>query len=219
MDAAGLIRIFRQRADDTAEPYLWQDVDLFAWATEAEREACVRARLIWDDSSAFLTLPLVPGQVVYAIDQRIDRIDRVTVVQDSGGRPFDLCLTGIDSIHEHSDWHPRVGRPEVAARAGNSLHLWPAPNQTGTFSIACYRHPLAAMEMDSDEPEIAEEHHESLVDWMLYRAYSTKDSETEDQQRAAQALARFTANFGERNSANVIRKHRERRKITTRMAF
>ena len=219
MDAAGLIRIFRQRADDTAEPYLWQDVDLFAWATEAEREACVRARLIWDETSAFLTLPLAPGQVVYAIDQRIDRIDRVTVALDAGGRPRDLCLIGIDRIHESTDWAPGVGRPDFAARVGNSLHLWPAPNQTGTFSIACYRHPLAAMEMDSDEPEIPEEHHESLVDLMLYRAYSTKDSETEDQQRAAQALARFTANFGERNSANVIRKHRERRKITTRMAF
>ena len=219
MDAAGLIRIFRQRADDTAEPYLWQDVDLFAWATEAEREACVRARLIWDETSAFLTLPLVPGQVVYAIDQRIDHIERVAVTLDAGGRPRDLCLIGIDRIHESTDWAPGVGRPDFAARVRNSLHLWPAPNQTGTFSIACYRHPLAAMEVDSDEPEIAEEHHESLVDWMLYRAYSTKDSEAEDQQRAAQALARFTGNFGERNSANVIRKHRERRRVTTRMAF
>ena len=219
MDAAGLIRIFRQRADDTAEPYLWQDVDLFAWATEAEREACVRARLIWDETSAFLTLPLVPGQVVYAIDQRIDHIERVAVTLDAGGRAYDLCLTGIDGIQARPDWASRRGRPEMTARVGNSLHLWPTPDRSGSLSIACYRHPLAAMEVDSDEPEIAEEHHESLVDWMLYRAYSTKDSETEDQQRAAQALARFTGNFGERNSANVIRKHRERRRVTTRMAF
>lgn len=218
MDAAGLIHTFRQRADDAVEPYLWQDVDLFAWATEAEREACVRARLIWDAASGFLTFPLVPGQQAYAIDQRIDHIERVSVTLDAGGRPYDLCLTGIDGIQARPDWASRRGRPEMAARVGNSLHLWPTPGRAGSLSIACYRHPLAAMEMDSDEPEIASEHHESLVDWMLYRAYSTKDSETEDPQRAELALARFTANFGERNSADVTRRHRELRRVTTRMA-
>lgn len=219
MDAAELIRVFRQRADDATEPYLWQDTDLLLWASEAEREACLRARLIWDETSGFLTIPLVLGQAVYTIDPRIDHIQRVTLHLAAGGRPRDLCLTGIDHIEDAAtDWHPREGRPEVAARAGDTLRLWPAPASSGEIRIACYRLPLAPMAQDGDEPEIAQVHHESLIDWMLHRAYSTKDSDAEDLQRSAVALDRFRSNFGERNSANVMRKHRELRRVTTRMA-
>jgi hypothetical protein len=231
-----LVCTFRQRAGDNALPHLWHTSFLYQVASEAEREACVRARLIWDETSSFLTIPIVADQPIYALDQRIDRIERVTFFPTTG-RPWDLILAGIDRIEQQrgghlytgwdwhtgygndSDWQRRKGRPEYAVRLENTLRLWPMPHGnygSGTIQIACYRYPLDAMETPVDEPEIPVENHDGLVDWMLYRAYSTKDQDDQDDQRALGALATFNARFGERPSADVLRRHREKRRVTTR---
>ena len=52
----------------------------------------------------------------------------------------------------------------------------------------------------TDEPEIREEAHEALVEWMLYRAYSRQDIELYDEQKARSALASFEAEFGRKTS-------------------
>ena len=51
---------------------------------------------------------------------------------------------------------------------------------------------------------------------LLYRAFQIKDREVEDVSRAALALRDFTLRFGERPTADVLRRHRERRRPTTR---
>lgn len=219
MDASALVGLFRQRADDAVAPHLFATDWLLGVLSEAEKEACLRARLIWDESSAFLSVPLVADQATYALDARIDRIDRVTFIPSGVGlRPRDLELTGVDAIAEQCQWHQSSGRPELAARRGQTLRVWPAPAAAypGVLRIACYRFPLDVMEDEGDEPEIPQEHHEGLVDWALYRAWSSKDSENDDPGRANAALAAFEQRFGQRPTADVLRRHRERRRVTTR---
>jgi hypothetical protein len=53
-------------------------------------------------------------------------------------------------------------------------------------------------------PELDEQYHQGLVDWMLHRAYSKQDSETLDLGKAKEHLARFEKRFGERPSASII---------------
>lgn len=215
MDAAALVAAFRQRADDATEPYHYADADLYRWLTEAEKEACLRARLIYDDTSAFLEIPLSDGVGDYALSPLVDRIVTVTLTPSVWGRPVQLCLTGVDQMRGEL-----VGLPRLAGRIGQFLRVWPRPAAevaaTTTLRIAAYRFPQFAIEADADEPEIPEEHQDGLVDWLLYRAYSTKDGELEDPSRAQAALAEFTARFGERPTADVLRRHRERRRVTTR---
>ena len=96
MDAAALVALFRQRADDAVAPHLFATDWLLGVLSEAEKEACLRARLIWDESSAFLSVPLVADQATYALDPRIDRIARVAFFPAGVGlRPRDLELTGV----------------------------------------------------------------------------------------------------------------------------
>ena len=219
MDAAALVALFRQRADDAVAPHLFATDWLLGVLSEAEKEACLRARLIWDESSAFLTVALDAGQDTYPLDARIDRIDRVMFVPAGPGlKPRELELTGADAIAEQCQWHQSSGRPELAARRGQTLRVWPAPAAAypGVLRIACYRFPLDVMEDESDEPEIPQEHHEGLVDWALYRAWSSKDSENDDPGRANAALAAFEQRFGQRPTADVLRRHRERRRVTPR---
>ena len=216
MEAGDLIASFRQRADDAAEPYLYSDADLLRFASEAEREACLRARLLWDETT--FTIPVLANTALYALDQLIDRIERATFTAASGGRPRDLDLAGADVLAESSEWQSQSGRPECAVQKDRTLRLWPTPGATyaGALTLSVYRFPLSPMESTSDEPEIPLEHHDGLVDWMLFLAYTTKDSETNDPARAARHEALFAARFGERPSADVLRRHRERRRVTTR---
>jgi hypothetical protein len=55
------------------------------------------------------------------------------------------------------------------------------------------------MANDSDTPEIRQEMHPALVEWMLYRAYSRPDSDAQDDAKAKTALRKFVAEFGEKH--------------------
>lgn len=216
MELADLRREYRRRADDNVVPPHTSDEDVARLATEAEREAAVRALLLYDDGPDF-DIAVVAGTASYNYDPLIHRIEGVSVQLAAGGRPYDLDRVGLDWIHDQCDWQGRTGRPEVVADDGRGrLHLWPTPSQAATLSLRVYRYPRLALEEDDDEPEIRAEHHEGLVDWMLYRTWSTKDGEQEDSARAALVLAEFERRFGPRETADVMRRHRERRRVTAR---
>lgn len=219
MELSELIVAFREDADDEHGFKLYPDAQLARWATEAEQEAALRARLLYDDSSDLTTLAVAADGAVVTLDPAVFAIDRATYTPSTGGRPRELELVGLDVIRDHFDWETRSAtRPYYMAHYERSrLRLWPNPAVAGTLQLGVYRLPLAALEDLDDEPEIPPEHHRGLVDWMLHRGFNKKDSEQYDPQRAAAALARFEAAFGPRDTANVQRRHRERRAVTTRM--
>jgi len=217
MDLEGLITEFRRRTDDAVEPYLTSDADLAKLATEAEREACVRSRLLYDDE---LSYAVAPGQHTIPLQPFVDMITHATFTAAAGGRPVEMDLLGMDWIREQCDWSTRsCSRPRVLAHVVTTpakARIWPTPSGAGTLVLTAYRYPRYELEDPSDEPEIAEEHHLGLVDWMLFRVYDQKDSEQYDPDRAGRALKLFTEKFGERDTASVQRRHRERRRCTTR---
>lgn len=220
MDLDALISEVRTRADDAVAPHLTGDAQLTAWANEAEREACVRARLLFDDTDrpGITTIAVVPGQHSYTLSPLVLFIDAASYEAVMGGRPRDLELRGLDWIRDQRDWQYRSSnRPHVLSDDGRDrVRLWATPSTVGTLRLHVYRLPLVPMEDLDDEPEIHEMHHSGLIEWVMYRYWSQKDSENYDPARAEAAKAEFTARFGERNTADVMRKHRERRRITTR---
>ncbi|MGO1073578.1 phage adaptor protein [Lysobacter sp. CA199] len=218
MNLAALIATARERLDDEIEPYLITDASLAGWATEGEREACLRARLLFDDEPGEVTtVTLALGQGVYSLDARALFVVSATITWSDGTQPAPLDLKGLDWIRERSRQESSFGTPCVLADDGRArIHLWPRPVRPGRLQLAVYRAPMRALLDPLDEPEIAPKHHEALIDWMLYRAFQIKDREIEDVSRAVLALREFTLNFGERPTADVQRRHRERRRSTTR---
>lgn len=217
MKVKDLISEARVRSNDQSEPYLTTDANHITWAAQAEAEAAVRASLLFDDSSAFCTLTLVADQDVYPLDSRIWRIDSVCVLPTGCTREKPVDLVGIDKLRQPGECGTFLSRPLRAAHQGGKLRIWPKPTSAnlGTLSLRVYRLPLRALSTPEDKPEIDPIHHDGLVDWMLYRAYSQKDSEAYDPSRAGQALIDFTNRFGERPSAETLRQHNERRQHTT----
>lgn len=219
MDLGELIAEFRRRADDTAGTVLYDDAALARFASEGEREAAERGLLLYDDTSeSITTYAVAPGNPRVTLDQAVFRVDAATFTPTSGGRPLDLNLVGIDFVRAQPGWDSReASRPWMAAVVGRELRLYPLPRVAGTLQLAVYRYPLDPLEDDGDEPEIDAQHHDGLVDWMLYRAYATKDGEQGDDARSRLALSEFTDRFGERETADVNRRRGERRRVTTRM--
>ncbi|WP_339830009.1 hypothetical protein [uncultured Arenimonas sp.] len=218
MELEALFAEYRRQADDNASPQLTSNATLFDWVNEAEREAAIRASLLFDDTSSFLSIAVVAGTHTYPLDARIHAIENASLQLTAGGRPTDLDLVGMDKIQSDCDWKTKTGRPRYAVhRERLGLRLWPTPSEyyAGTLSLEVYRYPFEKMIALDDEPEIPEEHHLGLVDWLLWRTFSQKDGEQYDPGRANDALGRFEQRFGERDSADVMRRKRERSRVTT----
>lgn len=213
---ATLLAEYRRRADDNANPPHTSDANAIAKLAEGEREACLRGAPIYDSTTtAVVQYAVAADQATVTLDPRILRIDYAAFLSSAGGRALALCLTGIDQIRDRCPI-TSANRPDYAAHESrNTLRLYPVPTVAGTLTLCVYRLPLLDMEAVDDEPEIPVELHDGLVDWALYRTWSAKDSEQEDPARAQTALRDFTERFGERRDAQAMRRHRERRRVTT----
>ena len=219
MDVSALLAEYRRLADDKVEPYIVSDEEAIRLAAEAENEACLRAKLIYDFSTPRLAeYEVQAGQATVKLSPSVFQIDGASWKPATAGREKEVCVTGIDAIMGRGGWRSRTHAYVDAAAMleRNQLRLFPIPSVGGTLYLSVYRLPLFALEAGGDEPEIAEEHHLGLIDWMLYRTWSAKDSEQEDPQRAANALAAFEQRFGELPQADVMRKHREKRRANVR---
>jgi hypothetical protein len=221
-EASALLAEYRRRADDRAEPYFMSDAQVLALLTEAEQEACQRSHPIFDyDTAEVVEYAIAAEQSSVALDPRVLRVDHAAFTPSGALRGCRMELTGIDAIRDMQDGRTVISsRPSHAAHSVRStLTLYPAPSVAGTLRLDVYRLPLYDIEDASDEPEIPAELHMGLVDWVLYRVYSTKDSELEDPARAQVALRDFTDRFGERRTGDAQRRHRERRRVTTRNQY
>ena len=221
-DGDDLLAEYRRRADDMADPPHVSDTQVFALLAEAEREACMREAAIFDYTTpAIVQYAIAANQTSVTLDERVLRVDHATFTPTGATAATRLELTGIDHIRDmQADIAPVSGRPVYAAHVmPRGLVLHPAPSVAGTLALDVYRLPMTDIVDGGDEPEIPLAHHYGLIDWVLYRVYSTKDSELEDPERAAIALRDFTERFGQRRSADTQRRHRERRRVTTRNLY
>ena len=193
MNLAAIRKEARFRLSDMAEPYLAPDDFIVSAANEAIQEACIRARLIEDDSS---------------------EAARVDITTDT--KRYRLHPSVIDVVACEMEGRP--GIPYVGWDLSESdLVLDDYPSADGVLLLTVVRTPLSPMAADDDEPEINERHHRNLIDWIVYRAYSLHDADLFDPNGAAIGLAGFEASFGKRPDANVQRKQRRKSPRVVRM--
>lgn len=198
----------RTLLDDVAQPYLWEDTTLTAYLNEAEREACIRARLIYDEDGTLTQLSVGAGENTAALDPLILAVDRVYTVVN--GRSRILMRTTVDDLDDQlgSYWKTTTGQPSRFYDEQTYLGVCPTPTVDTDLSLAVWRLPLEPMADNDDEPDIAERFHFQLLDWAAHLAFKRRDADAQDQQRAANHEARFTNSFGVRPDANVQRKRR-----------
>ncbi|MFK7941811.1 MAG: DUF6682 family protein [Paracoccaceae bacterium] len=192
-----LIEITRQELDDATAPYLWTDSFLLEAAVDAENEAARRGRLIVDSTTtAICQIDVVAGTALYPLDPRVIQVNRMSFVDEAMPvtpmmvRQLDACLPGW--LTEESDppiyWCPDYQQGQIL--------LVGIPTSDATLKLSVERLPLVEMDQMEDEPELRPEYHRNLRHWMMYRAYSLRDSETFNLEQAALAKQMFEAEFG-----------------------
>jgi hypothetical protein len=214
MTAGELIRLFRQQANDTANPSLWRDDEVIQWLNDAEVEACRRARLIIDSRSTTVVtgtattdgpcqVTLVPGTDSYALDRRIIYLRRVKLASRTlpldalDYRDMDWCTPG---------WEAHEGNVTGYIRGldNGRIRIYKIPRVADTVNLLVVREPMTPMENVDDSPEIQSRYHINLLDWAHYRGYMKKDSQAFDEGLALKHLALFEAEFGTRNKATAF---------------
>ena len=174
---------------------LCSDELLTIYANEAQEEACRRAALLRDAVSSMCTVAFAADDAAVALNAKIVRVLSARV----DGQPATVVSEEVMN-HMHPAWMEDARRASpthlVAGVTTGMLHLWPIPAAAGTIKLTVQRLPLKSLANDIDKPEIRQELHAALVDWMLYRAFSRLDTDLYNDAKAKIALDRFEAEFG-----------------------
>jgi hypothetical protein len=217
-----LIAQFRVDTDDKVPPYLSETDDVTAWLNEAEQEAAIRARLLYDVSTtAVCSISVTAGDGVYPLHSAILDITRAEFTPTGSTTGDELHLTDrVELDRTQAGWRTRTDVPRHAIQTDTTLQLGCLPSTGGTIALECYRLPLKNIEDSSSEaPEIGRVHHRHLVQWALHRCYSRPDAEINDPGRAAKAEAEFTRVFGLRPDADYRRTSQANRPHSNKAYF
>lgn len=220
MNLEQLTAQFRVDADDLTEPHFWDAEWIATWLTEAQAEAAIRKRLLYEAANpAVCQIAVAANAATHDLHKSLFELVHLRFL--ATGAPTSSVVT-IKSREEldriRPGWRDETGTPRHAIQDDTRITLVPRPELAGTLHIEGYRVPLKALENDTDKPELNEAHHRYLVHWALHRAFSKPDSETIDPTRAATAEAAFTRYFGPSPDADLRRSTRHD-EVQTNKAF
>lgn len=197
-----LIRLWRADVDDATEPYKWSPEDALDYANDAELEAARRSRLLVDSATtAICSLSAtVANNGLVDLDERVLFVRRARIPTHLPLRR--MSMQDMEAMDPY--WQDATAnRPThfITDYSTGKLQFWPFPDATYAIGLTVVRDPLNEMNDPEDTPEIAARYHRSLRHWMSHRAYSVQDAEANDPKRAAETLALFTQEFGQKSSA------------------
>lgn len=212
MTLAELISRYRILANDKAAPFFVSDDDARDFLNEAENQACIRGRMIHAaDDAEVCDLAVSAGRALYEFHPSLIEIDNCCFRENGAARrgpPIEFhSQEWLDDWVQ--DWRDKSGAPRYAILNDTSIRLVPRPSVGGLLIFEGYRAPKRPMSKTTDSPEIARHHHEHLVQWVLFRAFSIPDSEFIDPTRAAAAESAFAAYFGPLVDVDLRRLTRE----------
>lgn len=205
--------------DDMAVPYLWQDTELLRFLNYAEVQACRRAHLIIDGTTAndngtaatagtmgqkpLCTLSIIAETAVYNLSPKILQVKRCQLYSMSYPLPGPVTYPEVDDWL--SGWMGTAGSIGTAGSGGypscflnepgSTITFIPCPSVSDTAKLVVSRLPLTPFTLQTS-PEIEEVHHEGLMNWAAHLAYKKPDSDTLNLNLAKMYDDIFTAQFG-----------------------
>lgn len=202
MNLAQLIQLARAAAQDQVAPYIWEDSEWGEFADDAQLEAARRAHLLVDSSSPAARAAITAGDPIVQLDPRVIFIRRARLASTSVPLRIRVSRRMDDEVAGWEAAQPSAPFVLIPDWETGAVRLYPPPAQDDELVLTVVREPLDEMAGDpAAEPEIPRRYHRSLIQWMLYRAYSKPDTQSFDKQAAANAEAQFAAEFGERSGA------------------
>lgn len=147
MTLTDLIATFRRDVKDTVTPYIWRDLDVIAWLNEAEDEACIRARLLFDrTTSAYCDIAVLAGTTEYALDEHVTEVVAATL-EDAGGEVYPLEILTREWLGRHSAaWRSADARmPTAIMHQDQKVEFNAEPDAAYTLQMEIYRKPAVGL--------------------------------------------------------------------------
>lgn len=201
MIVSDILNIVRREIVDSTTPYLWSDVELIEFTSDAEDHACRNARLLIDSSNTLICRAAIAATNPFVVlDNRVLFIRRAKLGLVS--QPL-LRASYRDLDSSVAGWETVTGTPThyLTDYETGKIRLYPIPVVNDTLSLTAVRLPVTPITLLTQTPEINPRYHRSLRFWIMYRAYSKQDSDTLDKQKAADNLALFENEFGPKSRA------------------
>lgn len=183
MTASELLSQLRAELFDTAEPYLWSDPELLSYMDQAQVNFCRWGAGIVTTAARF-------AQVSFAVGENTAK--RHPAVMDILKIYTPANIRHASRINPFEQTQP--GTPfYLLTDVDDQVYYLDRPTDTAfTVQMSVARKPVLRL-ADGDDPEIAEEYHQTLLLWAKHRAFDKKDPETYDPQKAGEYEARFRA--------------------------
>lgn len=203
MKASDIIALFRDEADDEAQPFRWDDPVLLKHLDEADREASRRSLFLSEaQDPQVCRYPVAIGQKFVKLHWSVIKVTKAWLEykDDEGNvRIEELSLEKTyDLDRDDPGWRTEKGAPTRACTDAQtqSLRLVGETTVKTTLGIECKRMPLKRIENLNDCPETPERYQTDLVQWLVMRAFKKKDADTYDKSKAEAAELRFAQVFG-----------------------
>lgn len=179
--------------DESTTDKLWSQDEILEYAQDAENEACERANLIIDDTSALTSISVNTSTGTYGIASTVISV-RSAMLSD-GVEP--LMETSEEVLDKSvSGWRTASGTSRSYVKTPtNKIILYPIPAAASTLNMTVSRFPNIPMTVNGS-PEVDSRYHEGLILWILQRAYMKNDSETLNVDKALDYKAQFEGVFG-----------------------
>lgn len=200
MTTAELLQLFRGLSADNTPKYLYSDDLLCQLASEAEKEAAARARLIVDSVTEDICVKELDAETRFMeLDPRVIFVRRVKLAS----REIPLAKThrkDLDMVLPGWEDEDAGETTNYCSNYQNGRIYFIRPLETDdTVRLTVVREPLNALRLSGPavNPEIPPRYHEKLVHWMLWRALNTRDVEEKyDPVVAKEQYDQFEAVFG-----------------------
>jgi hypothetical protein len=167
------VRLYYLR--DTESPYLWPAKELVRYFNGAQDIFARHTHCITDSESDFTLISTTASKNNYRLDPRI-----VYVYEIYNGYGRRMNRSNRQKIPTATN----QGVPTAyTLDAGSSvLRFWPTPDAVYEYKLVVARRPLRDMAATHDVPEIPEEYHLDLCDYVAYMAVRNNDTESSDVQ-------------------------------------
>jgi hypothetical protein len=231
MTAQELYDFFRSTVDDTVEPYLWSDTEVWAYMNDAQWMFCRLAYGISDASTtSVVEVTVTAAEKFSALHPSILQIRRAERASD--GRPLSIVnfedMDNPGAVRDDYGLTPAFPRGSlldstagpvnymVIGMEDNKARWVSVPEVADTVNLVVYRGPLNELTVDTGPDaglEIDKMHHIHLIDWMKRLAYGKQDAETFDTEESEEAGREFTG-YCDQAKADWDRKRHKPRLIS-----
>lgn len=141
-------------------------------------------------------ITIKPNQTVYSFSPKICKIENFYIPNG----PRTPRLVDYRLLHDSQRYEfNKQGRVEVIiyGESTTSFRVGYTPKFNEVIQMTVFYRPLTRMVKDTDTPEIPEQFHSRLVDYMLYKAYNTVDSEADHTDLSDRYLSIFEKEFND----------------------